>query len=88
MICHAGFQASEVFALAKAMILTPFGTQTLLITAIGFLTLQATGFSAAVGAAITLAAITMAADMKRPTAGRIVTNELVKDGGTSSRHGP
>jgi len=38
----------EILALANAMILTPFGTETLLITAIGFLTLQATGFSPAV----------------------------------------
>ena len=70
------------------MISTPFGTQTLLITTISFLTLQAAGFSSAVGAAIPLAAITVAADVEHPAAGRIVTNELVEDAATGSRHGP
>lgn len=86
LICHAGVQSLAVLALAIAMITTPFGAQTLLITAIGFLTLQATGFSPAAVAAIPLAAITVAADMKHPTAGSIVTSDLVKDRGTDSRH--
>jgi len=88
LICHVGFQALAVFALAKAMVLMPFGTQALLIMAIGLLTLQATGFTPAVTAAVPLAAIAVAADVKHPTAGSIVTNELVKDAGTGSRHGP
>jgi hypothetical protein len=88
LICHAGVQSLAVLALAIGMITTPFGTQTLLITAIGFLTLQTTGFSPAAAAAIPLAAIAVAADVKHSTAGRIVTSELVKkDGGTGSRHG-
>ncbi len=86
LICHAVFQALAIFVLALAMITTPFGTQTLLITAIGFLTLQATGFSPAGRAAIALAAIAVAADMKHPAAGRMVTNDLVKDRGTGGRH--
>lgn len=88
LICHAGLQALAVLALANTMISTPFGTQTLLITAVGFSMLQATGFSPTVGAAIPLAAKTVAADIKQPTAGREVTNELVKDRETGSRHGP
>lgn len=86
LICHAGVQSLAVLALSIAMITTPFGAQTLLITAIGFLTLQATGFSPATVVAIPLAAITVAADIKHPTAGSIVTNDLVKDRGTDSRH--
>ena len=81
LICHAGLQA-----LASAMILTPFDTKTLFITAIGFVALQATRFFPAAAAAITLAAITVAADVKHPTARRKATNEFVKDGGTGSRH--
>ena len=86
LICHAGVQALAILVLAIAMIITPFVTQALLITAIGFLALQATGFSSAVAAAIPLAAITVAADMKHPAAGRIVTNDLVKDRRTGTRH--
>src|SRR5260370_42151149 len=41
LICHAGFQALTILALASAMILTPFGTETLFIAAIGFMALQA-----------------------------------------------
>jgi hypothetical protein len=88
LICHAGFQALAILALANAMIPTTFGTQTLLITTIRFLTLQATAFSSAVGAAIPLTAITVAADVEHPAAGRIATNELVEDAATGSRHGP
>jgi hypothetical protein len=86
LICHAGFQALAILALASAMILAPFDTETLFITAIGFVALQATGFFPAGAAAITLAAITVAADVKHPTAGRKLTNEFVKDGGIGSRH--
>lgn len=88
MICHAGLQALAILALASAMILTPFGAETLFITAIGFVALQAAGFFPAAAAAITLAAITVTADVKHPAAGRKVTNEFVKDGGTGSQHGP
>ncbi len=88
MICHAGFEALAVLALASTMIPTPFGTQTLLMTTIGLLTLQATGFSSTVRAAIPLTAIAVAADVEHPAAGKIVTNELVDDTATGSRHGP
>ena len=86
LICHAGFQALAILTLASAMILTPLDTETLFIAAIGFVALQAAGFFLAAAAAITLAAITVTADVKHPTAGRKVTNEFVKDGGTGSRH--
>ena len=86
MICHVGFQALAILALASAMILTPFDTETLFITAIGFVALQTTRFFPAAAAAITLATITVAADVKHLTARRKATNEFVKDGGTGSRH--
>jgi hypothetical protein len=66
------------------MIETPF--HTLLVTAVGFAALLATGFITAAGAAITLATITVRAEIKHPAAGRKVTHALTKDGGTSNRH--
>jgi hypothetical protein len=68
------------------MILPPLEAETLFIPAVGFATLQAAGFFSAAGTAITLASITVAADVKHHAAGREVTNELVKDGGTASSH--
>ena len=64
------------------------GTETLFITAISFVALQAAASFPAAAAAITLAAITVAGDIKHPMAGSKVTNELVKDRGTGSRHWP
>ena len=88
MICHTTLQALTVFALTNAMILSPLEAKTLFIPAVGFATLQAAGFFSAAGAAITLASITVTADVKHHAAGREVTNELVKDGGTGSQHAP
>jgi hypothetical protein len=68
------------------MILPSLEAQTQFIPAVGFSTLQAAGFFSAARTAITLATITVAADVKHHAAGRKVTNELVKDGGTGSSH--
>lgn len=48
--------------------------------------LQAAGFFPATEAAITLAAITMTAEIKDHTTGRKVTHALAKDRGTGNRH--
>ena len=85
LIRHAGFQAAAVLTLAVAMIITAPGG--LLMMAIGLATLQAASLFPAAGAAITLAAITVAADIKHPAAGRKVTNQRVKDRRTVRRHG-
>jgi hypothetical protein len=66
------------------MIETPFNT--LLVTAVGFAALPATGFVTATGTAITLATITVRAEIKHRAAGRKVTHALAKGGGTSNRH--
>jgi hypothetical protein len=58
----------------------------LLMAAIGLAALQAASFFPAAGAAITLAAITVAADIEYPAAESKVTNDLVKDGGAGRRH--
>jgi len=80
LICHTFLQALTIFALTSAMILTPLGTETLFITAVGFAALPAARLFSAAGAAITLATITVAADVKHHAASRKPTNELVKDG--------
>jgi hypothetical protein len=85
LIRHAGFQAAAVLPLAVAMIVTAPGG--LLMTAIGLAALQAASLLPAAGAAISLAAITGAADIKHPAAGKKATNEVVKDGGAGRRHG-
>jgi len=77
-------QAAAVGALAIPMIETPF--HTLLVTAVGFAALPATGFITAAGTAITLATITVRAEIKHRAAARKVAHALAKDGGTSSRH--
>jgi hypothetical protein len=79
LICHTSLQALTVFALTSAMILTPLRAETPFITAIGFATLLAARFFSATRAAITLATITVAADVKHHAARRKMTNELVKD---------
>jgi len=84
LIRHAGFQAAAVGALAVPMIEASFGT--VLVTAVGFAALQSAGFFPATGAAITLAAITMTAEIKNRAAGREMTQTLTKDCGTRRRH--
>ena len=58
----------------------------LLVTTIGLAALEAESFLAATGTAITLAAVTMAAEIKNRAAGRKVTQALAKDRGTRNRH--
>lgn len=84
MIRHAVAPALAVVALAVAMIVPPPGT--LLVAAVGFTALLVAGFLAATKAAITLAAVTVAAEIKYRTAGQEVTNALAKNCGTSARH--
>ena len=84
VIRHAGALALAVVALAVAMILTPPGS--LLVTAISFPALAAARFFTATGAAITLATITMAAEIKHRAAGKKGTHALAKDRGTRNRH--
>jgi hypothetical protein len=84
LIRHADFQAAAVGVLAVAMIEAPF--ETLLVTAVGLAALQAAGFFAATRTAITLATITMRAEIKHHAAGRKVTHALAKGCGTSNRH--
>jgi uncharacterized membrane protein (DUF2068 family) len=84
LIRHAGLQAAAVSALAVTMIETPFGA--LLVTPVGLAALQAAGFFTATGTAITLAPITVAAEIKHRAAGSKVTHALTKDCGTRRRH--
>jgi hypothetical protein len=58
----------------------------LLVATVRLAALQAQGFLAATGAAITLAAITVTAEIKDGATGREVTNALAKNRGTSGRH--
>jgi hypothetical protein len=83
-IRHAGFQTAPVLSLAVAVIGASVGV--LLVTTIGLAALEAQGFLAAMGTAITLAAVTMAAEIKNRAAGRKVTHALAKDRGTCNRH--
>ena len=84
MIRHAGFQAAAVGALAVSMIEAPFGAT--LVTAVGFTALEAAGFFTTTGTAITLAPITVTAEIKHRAAGRKVTHTLAKGCGMSNRH--
>jgi len=84
LIRHAGFQSLAILALTVAMIEAPFGT--LLMAAVGFTALSAAGFLAATEAAITLAAITVRAEIEHRPTGRKVANALAENCGTISRH--
>ena len=84
MIRHAGALTLSVVALAVTMILTPPGGS--LMAAVGLPALEAAGFFTAARAAILLATITMAAEVKHRTAGRKVTHALAKDRGTGRWH--
>jgi hypothetical protein len=79
LICHTSLPALTIFALTSAVILTPLRAETPLITAVGFAPLQAARFFSATETAITLATITVAADVKHHAARRKLTNELIKD---------
>jgi hypothetical protein len=84
LIRHAVFQTAAVLALTIPMIETPFGA--LLMTAVGFAALEVARFFAATGAAITLATITVTAQIKHRTAGRKVAETLAKEFGTGKWH--
>ena len=87
LIRHAGLaastvQASTVQALAGTMVETSF--ETLLMTTVGFAALQPPGFLPAMRAAITLAAIAVAAKIEHPATGWIGTKTLAEDRGTGN----
>jgi len=67
LIRHARFQASAILPLAVAVIVTSLGT--LLMAAVGLAALEAAGFFTAMGTAITLAAVTMAAEIEHAPQG-------------------
>jgi len=83
-IRHALTLALAVIPLAVAMILTSFGT--LLMATVSLAALETEGFLTAAETAITLAAITVAAEIEHRRASRQVAQALAKDGGTSDRH--
>jgi hypothetical protein len=58
----------------------------LLVATVRLAALLAEGFLAAVGAAITLAAITVTAEIEHLATGRKVANALAENRGTSRRH--
>ena len=84
MIRHAGALTLAVVALTVAMIGASVGI--LLVATVGLAALQAEGLLAATGAAITLAAITVTAEIEHRATGRKVTHALAKNSGTSNRH--
>jgi hypothetical protein len=70
--------------LAVAVIVPSVGI--LLMAAVGLAELEAAGFFTAMGTAITLAAVTTAAEIEHRAAGRKMTHALAKNGRTSNRH--
>jgi hypothetical protein len=85
LIRHASFQVLAVLALAVAVIVTSLAS--LLVSAVGLAELQAARFLPATETAITLAAITTAAEIKHRAAGRKMTHALAKNGRVGNRHG-
>jgi|SRR6516164_5235103 len=84
LIRHAGFQAAAIGSLTITIVETPF--RAALVTAVGLAALQPAGFFTATGTAITLAAITVATEIKHRAAGRKATDTLTKDCGTRRGH--
>ena len=68
------------------MVETPLQAEALFIAAVGLTALPAAGFFATAEAAILLAPITTAAEIKHRAAGRKATHTLTKDCGTGRRH--
>jgi hypothetical protein len=83
-ICHAGFQAPTILALAVAMIGASVGI--LLVATVRLAALLAEGFLAAAGGAITLPTITVTAEIEHRPTRRKVTNALAENRGTSGQH--
>ncbi|HKD45404.1 MAG TPA: hypothetical protein VKD24_07075 [Candidatus Angelobacter sp.] len=77
LIRHTRQHAAAVGTLAIPMVKPTFGT--LLMAAVGFATLQSTGFFTAAGTAITLSPITVAAEIERRPAGREATHALTEN---------
>jgi hypothetical protein len=86
LICHASLQALAVFALTLAVVEASLEAETLVIAVVGLAALETAGFLAATQAAVTLAAVTVTAEIKYRAAGRKVTHPLAKDLATSHRH--
>ena len=60
--------------------------ETLVIAAVSLAALETAGFIPAMGTAITLAAVTVLAEIKHRATGRKVTHALAKNSGTGNRH--
>jgi hypothetical protein len=84
LIRHAGVQAAAVGALPVPMIEASFGT--VLVTAVGFAALAAARLFTATGTAITLAPVTVTAQIKHRAAERKVAHTLAKGCGMTNRH--
>jgi hypothetical protein len=68
------------------MIEAPLQAETLVIAAVSLAALETAGFFPAMGTAITLAAVTVLAEIKHRATGRKVTHALAKNSGTGNRH--
>ena len=68
------------------MIEAALQAETLVIAAVSLAALETAGFFPAMGTAITLAAVTVSAEIKHCATGRKVTHALAKNSGTSNRH--
>ena len=68
------------------MVEAPIEAETLLIAAVGLAALETAGFFPAMGTAISLAAVTVAAEIEPRPARRKVTNALAENRGTIGRH--
>jgi hypothetical protein len=68
------------------MVEAPIQAETLLIAAVRLAALETAGFFPAMGTAITLAAVTVGAEIKHRAAGRKVTHALANNSGTSNWH--
>jgi hypothetical protein len=86
LICHARFQALAILALALTMIKSPIQAEALFIAAVGLAALEPAGLFTASRAAILLAPITVAAEIKHRAAGRKATRTLTNDCRTDRRH--
>jgi|SRR5215471_7252600 len=83
-IRHASFPALTVLTLTVAVIVAPLGR--LLVAAVGLAALEAKGLLPAAGTAITLAAVTATAEIKRRTAGSPVAHALAKERKMRNQH--
>jgi hypothetical protein len=68
------------------MIEAPLQAETLVIAAVSLAALETAGFIPAMGTAITLAAVTVRAEIKHRATGSKVTHALAKNSRTSNRH--